>query len=96
MDRTWIWISTVLNRSNTNVAFDVNFETTEINKDTATVFWRIYKENLDGTKKRLFDSYNTTLFLDIDEPGNYDIEAFACDTYGNVASTYYNAAIKIV
>lgn len=98
----------ILNSKNTNVAFSVDFDrlynniygSTEYyagdSKTESTVFWRIYKEKLDGTKQRLFESYNRVLFLDIDDKGTYDIEALVCDRYGNISSTYYNAVVKIV
>lgn len=81
---------------NTNVVFEVDYELSKINEEDAITYWKIYKENLNGTRQKLFESYNTLLYLDINDPGTYSIEALICDKYGNTSSTYYNAAIKII
>lgn len=87
----------ILNKKNTNVVFDVDLsKLVGFNEEDAVIFWKVYKQRLNGTIERMFESYNKTLYLDIDEIGTYDIEVFVTDKFGNVSRTYYTAAIKII
>ena len=86
-----------LNRNSRNIAFEVNFANTGIDENTSYVNWRVYKtNNIDETHSLLFESYNPILFLDIEIPGIYDVEAIVYDKFGNSTSRLFKGAYKIV
>lgn len=86
-----------LNRNSRNIAFEVDFTNSGINKSTSYVNWRVYKTNqIDETRSLLFESYNPILFLDIATPGIYDIEAIVYDKFGNSTTRLFKGAYKIV
>ena len=86
-----------LNRNSRNIAFEVDFANTGIDKYTSYVNWRVYKTNkVDEERSLLFESYNPILFLDIEIPGIYDIEAIVYDKFGNSTSRLFKGAYKIV
>jgi hypothetical protein len=86
-----------LNRNSRNIAFEVDFTNTGIDKYTSYVNWRVYKTNqIDEAHSLLFESYNPILFLDIATPGIYDVEAIVYDKFGNSTSRLFKGAYKIV
>ena len=94
---SYLNIPVELNRNSRNIAFEVDFENTGINKSTSYVNWRVYKTNqIDETHSLLFESYNPMLFLDIATPGIYDVEAIVYDKFGNSTSRLFKGAYKIV
>ena len=94
---SYLNIPVELNRKSRNIAFEVDFENTGINKNTSYVNWRVYKTNqIDETHSLLFESYNPMLFLDTATPGIYDVEAIVYDKFGNSISRLFKGAYKIV
>lgn len=86
-----------LNRNSRNIAFEVDFANTGIDKYTSYVNWRVYKTNqIDEAHSLLFESYNPILFLDIATPGIYDVEAIVYDKFGNSTTRLFKGAYKIV
>ena len=86
-----------LSSEDRNIAFEVDFTNTGIDKNTSYVKWNVYKTNqIDETHHLLFESYNPILFLDIDKQGIYDIEAIVYDKFGNSISRLFKGAYKIV
>ena len=86
-----------LSSENRNIAFEVDFTNTGIDKNSSYVKWNVYKTNqIDETHHLLFESYNPILFLDIDKQGIYDIEAIVYDKFGNSTTRLFKGAYKIV
>lgn len=76
-----------------NVVFDVDYD--NHSKKQQTVLWKLYKSIDSNHKALLFESWNDTLFLDIEDKGIYDIELNTFDIYGNKASHLYEGAYTI-
>lgn len=61
-----------------------------------TILWKVYK-SIDAKKRDLlFESWNKSLFLDINERGIYDIEVTEFDKYGNGATHMYEGAYRVL
>lgn len=61
------------------------------------VYWRIYKQvSISEDSRYLFESYNSVLYLDSDEPGIYDVEMIVYDKYGNVSKNMIKGAYTVI
>lgn len=79
----------------TNVAFNVDSKTlSDDNKQT--ILWKVLRSENANMKTLLFESWNKTLFLDIEDKGIYDIEVNTFDKYGNIATHLYEGAYRIL
>ena len=94
---SYLNIPVELSGESRNIAFEVDFENTGIDKYSSYVKWKVYKTNqIDETHDLLFESYNPILFLDIDKPGIYNVEAIVYDKFGNSTTRLFKGAYKIV
>lgn len=61
--------------------------------NTSYVYWKVYRmiDNLND-HKFMFESYNPYLYLDYNDKGIYDIEAYTYDKFGNLNKHTYKGA----
>ena len=79
------------------IAFSVDLDGTGIDPETSYNYWKVYKKTkLDSESKFMFESFNPVLYLDYDEPGIYDIEAYVFDKFGNLTTKMFKGAYKII
>src|SRR5574344_1541724 len=80
------------------VAFTAGFPQSPppLSADGLRTYWRVYKAISERERRLLYEVHNMGLFVEPEESGLYDVEAFAYDRHGNLASRLFKGAYRAV